>query len=78
MTRRRIRLLRTRTGGTTSYDGENKQVKASNPNGLLGEYWYDGDGKRVKKYVPPLGNDPGETTVFVYDAAGPPVASEML
>lgn len=51
------------------YDGENKQVKASNTNGLLGEYWYDGDGKRVRKYVPPLGSEPGETTIFVYDAA---------
>ncbi len=26
---------------------------------------WDGDRKRVKKYVPSLGNDPGETTVFV-------------
>ncbi len=48
------------------YDGENKQVKASNGGGTLGEYFYDGDGKRVKKVVPST----GETTVFVYDAAG--------
>jgi RHS repeat-associated protein len=36
----------------------------------IGEYFYDGDGKRVKKYVPAT----GETTVFVYDAAGKLVA----
>ncbi len=48
------------------YDGENKQVKASNGGGTVGEYSYDGDGKRVKKYVPST----GETTIFVYDAAG--------
>ena len=43
-------------GQSYVYDGENKQVKASN--GLLGEYWYDGDGKQVKKYVPPSQNNP--------------------
>ena len=32
---------------------------------MLSEYFYDGDGKRIKKVVPN-----GETTVFVYDAAG--------
>ena len=31
---------------------------------------YDGDGKRVKKYVP----DTGEVTVFVYDASGKSIA----
>ncbi len=52
------------------YDAENKQVKVQtvdsngNPTGTIGEYFYDGDGKRVKKYVPST----GETTVFVYDA----------
>ena len=34
--------------------------------GTLGEYFYDGDGKRVKKVVPST----GETTVFIYDASG--------
>ncbi len=53
-------------GQSYIYDGENKQTKASNGGGTLGEYWYDGDGKRVKKIVP----DTGEVTVFVYDAAG--------
>jgi len=32
---------------------------------VIGKYFYDGDGKRVKKVVPG-----GETTVFVYDAGG--------
>ena len=36
------------------------------PIATVGEYFYDGDGKRVKKYVP----DTGEVTVFVYDAGG--------
>ncbi len=42
-----------RGGQSYIYDGKNKQVKASNGGGLLGEYWYDRDGKRVKKYVSP-------------------------
>ncbi len=32
----------------------------------VAEYSYDGDGKRVKKFVPGT----GETTIFVYDASG--------
>ncbi len=52
------------------YDSENKQVKASTSSGTVGEYSYDGDGKRVKKYVPGT----GETTIFVYDAAGKQIA----
>ncbi|MEO8649469.1 MAG: RHS repeat-associated core domain-containing protein [Acidobacteriota bacterium] len=57
-------------GRTFIYDAENKQVSISDTNGLIGEYFYDGDGKRVKKYVP----DTAETTIFVYDAAGKLVA----
>lgn len=56
-----------------TFDAENKQVKveALTPGtdtvtGTIGEYFYDGDGKRVKKHVPST----GETTVFVYDAGG--------
>ncbi len=55
-----------------TYDGENKQVKVEtldlngNPVSTVGEYEYDGDGKRVKKHVPAT----GEVTVFVYDAGG--------
>jgi RHS repeat-associated protein len=54
-----------------TYDAENKQVKvetlneSGNPIATVGEYHYDGDGKRVKKYVPST----GETTIFVYDAS---------
>ncbi len=62
---------------TFKYDAENKQVKVRNiPSQgenyaiTVGEYFYDGDGKRVKKVVPGT----GETTIFVYDAAGKQVA----
>ena len=55
-----------------TYDGENKQVMVEtldlngNPVSTVGEYEYDGDGKRVKKHVPST----GEVTVFVYNAGG--------
>ncbi len=56
---------------TFTYDAENKQVEVKNSSSVtLGQYWYDGDGKRVKKIVPAT----GEVTVFVYDAAGKLVA----
>jgi RHS repeat-associated protein len=57
-------------GRTFVYDAENKQVSVSDGSGTIGQYWYDGDGKRVKKYVPAT----GETTIFVYNAAGKLVA----
>jgi hypothetical protein len=53
-----------------TYDGENKQVKvetvdaSGNPTSTIGNYFFDGDGKRVKKIVPST----DEVTVFVYDA----------
>ncbi|MFN0140934.1 MAG: RHS repeat domain-containing protein, partial [Pyrinomonadaceae bacterium] len=59
-----------------TYDAENKQTKVESTNsspqvtGTVGEYSYDGDGKRVKKYVPST----GEVTIFVYDAAGKSIA----
>ena len=53
------------SGKTFTYDAEHKQ-KTAVVNGYTNEYFYDGDGKRVKKYVPST----GETTVFVYDAGG--------
>jgi RHS repeat-associated protein len=59
-----------------AYDGENKQVKVEtvdahgNPIATIGQYFYDGDGRRVKKIVPST----GETTVFVYDASNKLVA----
>ncbi len=62
-----------------TYDGENKQVKVetTNSGGTViatnGEYWYDGDGKRIKKkgYT---NNVLTEETIFVYDAGGKLVA----
>lgn len=55
-------------GRTFTYDAENKQTAVSG--GSVGQYAFDGDGKRVKKYVP----SSGETTLFVYDADGKLVA----
>jgi RHS repeat-associated protein len=47
------------------YDGENKQKEVKNAqNQVIGQYLYDGDGKRIKKLA---AND---TTIFVYDASG--------
>jgi RHS repeat-associated protein len=57
-------------GQTFVYDAENKQVQVSNANGIVGQYYYDGDGKRIKKFVPST----SETTIFVYDAGGKMVA----
>jgi RHS repeat-associated protein len=59
-----------------NYDAENKQMRVEtidengNPIAIIGQYAYDGDGKRVKKYVP----SSGETTIFVYDASNRLVA----
>ncbi|RMH32324.1 MAG: RHS repeat protein, partial [Acidobacteria bacterium] len=39
-------------------------------NGVVGRYYYDGEGRRVKKEVPAT----GETTIFVYDAFGKLIA----
>ncbi len=57
-------------GKTYTYDAENKQVQVNSGATILGQYYYDGDGKRVKKYVPGT----GETTIFIYDAAGKEIA----
>jgi RHS repeat-associated protein len=58
-------------GNTFTYNPENKQVQANNSNNSnLGTYYFDGDGKRVKKTVPST----GETTIFVYNAGGKLVA----
>ena len=52
-------------GRTFTFDAENKQtlVKDIN-NATIGQYYYDGDGKRVKKSATT------ENIVFVYDAMG--------
>jgi RHS repeat-associated protein len=57
-------------GRTFVYDAENKQIEVIDNSVTVGEYFYDGDGKRIKKIVPAT----GETTIFVYDAAGKQVA----
>jgi RHS repeat-associated protein len=58
-------------GKTFVYDSENKQVEVRNAaNQVLGQYFYNGDGQRIKKIVPAT----GETTVFVYDATARLVA----
>ena len=49
-----------------AYDAENRQVKFNSP--TTQNYFYDGDGRRVKKVI---GND---TTVFVYNVAGQLIA----
>jgi hypothetical protein len=53
-----------RSGNTYSFDGENHQASFTNAGTTqaVGQYYYDGDGRRVKKVV---GN---ETTIFVYNA----------
>ena len=53
------------SGQSFTYDGENKQVQVNSGASILGQYSYDGGGKRIKKYVPAS----GETTIFVYDAS---------
>jgi YD repeat-containing protein len=54
-------------GRVFKYDGENKQHEVRNSqNEVIGQYFFDGNAKRVKKIVPST----GEVTVFVYDSAG--------
>ena len=56
------------------YDGENKQIVVKEANNTpVGEYYYDGDGKRVKK-IGYTNGQASETTIFVYDAGGKLVA----
>ncbi|MCW5956478.1 MAG: RHS repeat-associated core domain-containing protein [Pyrinomonadaceae bacterium] len=51
------------------YDAENHQIEVQNDQDTtIGEYRYDGDGKRVKKI------SSTETTIFVYNASGQLVA----
>ncbi|QYO67996.1 RHS repeat domain-containing protein [Leptolyngbya sp. 7M] len=54
-------------GRQFSYDAENKQREVKDSlNQTIGQYFFDGDGKRVEKIVPGT----GEVTIFVYDAGG--------
>ena len=57
-------------GRSFIYDAENKQVEAKNSlDQGIGKYWFDGDGKRIKKEGIAPNRQP-ELTVFVYDAVG--------
>jgi RHS repeat-associated protein len=56
-------------GRTFIYDAENKQKEVKNASNVtVGNYYYDGDGKRIKKVTA------SEEIVFVYDAGGKLVA----
>ncbi len=58
-------------GRTFIYDGENKQTEVRDQyNTVIGQYFFDGDEKRVKKIVPGT----GEVTIFVYDAGAKLIA----
>jgi RHS repeat-associated protein len=61
-------LVQDAEGRTFTFNGENKQTKVVQSGQTIGEYFYDGEGKRVKK----ISNL--ETTVFVYDGLGKLVA----
>lgn len=66
-------LLTDAEGRTFNYDAENKQKEVKDSgNNTIGEYFFDGDGKRVKKV------SPNETTLFVYDASAKLVAEYLL
>lgn len=49
---------------TFVFNGDNKQIEVKNASGLpIGKYYYDGEGKRVKKVTD------SETTIFVYSGS---------
>lgn len=55
------------------YDAENKQTEVKDASNVsIGQYFYDGDGKRVKKV------SASETTLFAYDASGKLAAEYLL
>ena len=60
-------------GRSFTYDADNKQTKVMNGSQTVGEYFYDGDGKRIKKKTY-SGGVLTEETIFVYDAGGKLVA----
>jgi RHS repeat-associated protein len=65
-------LTKDKDGNTFVYDGENKQITYNSGAGTTNgaNYFYDGDGKRVKKIV----GINSIVTIFVYDASGKLVA----
>jgi len=62
-------LVQDQEGRQFTFNGDNKQsvVKDSNGN-KIGEYFYDGEGRRVKKLVYDPNGVLQETTVFVYSS----------
>ena len=67
-------LITDANGRNFTFNGDNKQTEVrdgNNPNpqtNLIGQYFYDGEGKRVKKV------SATETTIFVYNGGGQLVA----
>lgn len=60
-------LIQDAEGRSFTFNGDDKQTEVRDAgNNIVGQYYYDGSGARVKKIVPST----GETTVFVYDAGG--------
>lgn len=60
-------LINDAEGRSFTFNGDDKQTEVRNAsNQIVGQYYYDGSGARVKKVVPST----GETTIFVYDAGG--------
>jgi len=60
-------LIQDAEGRQFIFNGDDKQTVVRDVyNAVVGEYYYDGSGARVKKVVPST----GETTIFVYDAGG--------
>jgi len=58
-------LIRDAEGRQFTFDGENKQTEVRDAsNNVVGRYYYDGSGKRVKKITN------SETVIFVYDGMG--------
>lgn len=60
-------MIQDAEGRSFTFNGDDKQTEVRDAgNNVVGQYYYDGSGARVKKVVPST----GETTVFVYDAGG--------
>jgi YD repeat-containing protein len=57
------------SGNQFFYDAENHQKEVKDPgNSSLGQYFYDGEGRRIKKV------SATETIIFVYDASSQLIA----
>lgn len=58
-------LIQVTSGMQFTFDGENKQTEVRDgANNIIGRYYYDGNGKRVKKVTN------SEMVIFVYDGMG--------